>query len=124
VKNSTLETRTQRKTKRRRKVLVPCAVTFLARIEQTEESRRVGDEVRLEQIPVPRHAKYSVDPRPRVDQIVVERRRIDLPSQPVAESQRGHHLPRVLRVIRKLVLVIALGERNKTVCAVCLVQRC
>ena len=90
-----------------------CLLTFL---KQTELGGLAFEHAGVEQISVPRDAEDSFDACPGVHLIVIQRRRLELPAQPVIQSQVGTSLPRILSVDRILVLVIVLTERNELEC--------
>src|SRR5262249_6700433 len=83
VQNARLEVWTPGKTKSRRKVLVSGSITLLTISQQAEECRGVLDYVWLEEISVSGNAENTFLAGPRVDQVVVNRRRIYLPPESI-----------------------------------------
>ena len=84
--------------------------SLLARLQETELRRLPAERARREEVADAGDAVDAVEARPRVDQIVVRGRGLELPAQAVVERDVGPELPGVLPVERPLVLVVVLIE--------------
>src|SRR5205085_4190249 len=89
--------------------------SLLARLQETELRRLPAERARREEVADAGDAVDAVEARPRVDQIVVRGRRLELPAQAVVERDVGPELPGVLPVERPLVLVVVLIEGMEAV---------